>query len=147
MIQHRRKEGFVWPDGNGTIRDRGCVCSQIVPARIGSSATVIHRVQRRTRALAAAAGFLLAGADAASAESLKRVYDLAGPGGGYDKYVQLQTGVTYTGGLWIGGTFDRVESWFEGAGLDVCIVGNGAILDLQGRGDLHRILRAAARYF
>jgi hypothetical protein len=60
------------------------------------------------------------------------MYDLAGPGSGYDKYIELETGVTYTGGLWIGGTFNRITSQFELEGPDVRIVGNGAILDLRG---------------
>jgi hypothetical protein len=69
----------------------------------------------------------------ASATTLKEMYDRAGPGGGYDKYIALETGVTYTGGLWIGGSFNRITSQFEHGGADVRIVGNGAILDLQGR--------------
>jgi hypothetical protein len=69
---------------------------------------------------------------AAGGESLKAVYDAAGAGGGYDKYIVLQQGVTYTGGLWVGGTFNRVTGAFEGDGVDVRIVGSGAILDLKG---------------
>ncbi len=68
----------------------------------------------------------------AAADSLKAAFDEAGPAQGYDRYLELETGVTYTGGLWIGPTFNRVTGWFEGRGEDVRIVGNGAILDLQG---------------
>ena len=34
--------------------------------------------------------------------SLKEAYDLAGPAEGYDKYLELETGQVYTGGLLIG---------------------------------------------
>ena len=65
--------------------------------------------------------------------SLREAYDLAGPDQGYDKYVELETGVVYTGGLLIGPVFSPITWELEGEpGLDVCIVGNGAILDLQG---------------
>ncbi len=69
---------------------------------------------------------------AADAVSLQEMFELAGPGNGYDKYIELETGVTYTGGLFIGATFNRITAEFIGDGLDVRIVGNGAILDLQG---------------
>ena len=69
---------------------------------------------------------------AAEGTSLQQVYDLAGPGGGYDKYLELETGVTYTGGIFMGATFNRITAEFIGRGEDVRIVGNGAILDLQG---------------
>ncbi len=66
--------------------------------------------------------------------TLKEAVDAAGPGGGYDKYVVLETGATYTGGLLIGPIFSPVSYLLEGApGQDVRIVGNGAILDLQGQ--------------
>jgi hypothetical protein len=68
----------------------------------------------------------------APAETLKRVYDGATAADGYDKYLVLETGVTYTGGLWIGRTYNPMTVAFEGAGLDVRIVGHGAILDLEG---------------
>ncbi len=68
----------------------------------------------------------------AGATSLKEAYDLAGPAGDYDKYVVLETGVTYTGGLWIGRTYNRISAQFDGRGESVRIVGNGAMLDLQG---------------
>ena len=65
-------------------------------------------------------------------QTLKEMYDLAPSGFGYDRYIELETGVTYRGGLWIGGTFNRITSEFEFEGEDVAIVGNGAILDLEG---------------
>lgn len=69
----------------------------------------------------------------ASSTTLKEMYDAAQPGGGYDKYVVLQTGVVYTGGLYIGKTFNRITAEFEGdEEKDVRIEGNGAILDLRG---------------
>ncbi|UCD73822.1 MAG: hypothetical protein JSV91_08480 [Phycisphaerales bacterium] len=70
---------------------------------------------------------------ATSAATLEEMYDRAPSAHGYDKYLELETGVTYTGGLWIGGTFNRITAEFEPGGADVCIVGNGAILDLQGQ--------------
>lgn len=68
----------------------------------------------------------------AFATSLKEMYDLAPPGPGHDKEIVLETGVVYTGGLWVGKTFNRIDAKFEGPEEDVRIVGNGAILDLQG---------------
>lgn len=66
--------------------------------------------------------------------SLKRMYDAAPSMCGYDKYVRLETGVTYTGGLFIGRTFNRITAVFEGnEARNVRIAGNGAILDLQGQ--------------
>ncbi|MBU0618491.1 MAG: hypothetical protein KKI02_12305 [Planctomycetes bacterium] len=84
------------------------------------------------RVLMLVACFLLSTGRPALATSLKEMYDLATPAAGYDKYIVLETGVTYTGGLWIGGTFNRITATFEEHGEDVRIVGNGAILDLQG---------------
>jgi hypothetical protein len=75
---------------------------------------------------------MLASAAPALSTTLTEVYDRAEPDCGYDKYVVLETGVTYTGGLWIGATFNRITAEFDDSGVDVCIVGNGAILDLQG---------------
>jgi len=77
-------------------------------------------------------GVLLLSPPAGLGTTLEEMYDAAPPGAGYDKYVVLETGVTYTGGLWIGGTFNRITAQFEPAHLDVRIVGNGAVLDLQG---------------
>lgn len=71
----------------------------------------------------------------AAADSLKEMYDRALPAHGYDRYIELESGVVYTGGLWIGGTFNRIAAEFEGGGEDVRIVGNGAILDLK-RGEI-----------
>jgi len=79
-----------------------------------------------------ALGILVLTCQHSAASSLKEVFDQAGPAHGYDKYLELETGVTYTGGLWIGGTFNRIVPQFEGRGLNVRIRGNGAILDLQG---------------
>ncbi len=85
------------------------------------------------RRLALAAAVSLSLCRSAGGASLKEAYDLAPPGFGYDKHIVLETGVTYSGGLWIGGTYDRISAQFVGQGEDVCIVGNGAILDLQGQ--------------
>jgi hypothetical protein len=90
-----------------------------------------HHLHRRSR-LALGCAVALSVVGAASATSLQEMYELAGAGGGYDKYIELQTGVTYTGGLFIGATFNRITAQFIGEGLDVRIVGNGAILDLRG---------------
>lgn len=69
----------------------------------------------------------------AQATSLRQAYEAAGPGGGYDKLVTLETGQVYTGGLLIGPVLSPRSWLLEGEpGLDVKIVGNGAILDLQG---------------
>jgi hypothetical protein len=67
-----------------------------------------------------------------SATTLKEMYDTAPAAMGYDRYIVLETGVTYTGGLLVGGVFNRVTAEFELDEEDVRIVGNGAILDLQG---------------
>jgi hypothetical protein len=68
-----------------------------------------------------------------SAISLKEAFDNADQQDGYDKYLELNTGETYTGGLLIGKLFDQRTSVLYGEeGLDVRIQGNGAILDLQG---------------
>lgn len=65
--------------------------------------------------------------------TLKEMYDAARPGSGYDKFIQLQTGIVYTGGLYIGKTFNRINAQFEGDDeIDVFIKGNGAIIDLRG---------------
>ena len=67
------------------------------------------------------------------AMSLRQAYETAGPGGGYAKYVVLETGVVYTGGLLIGPVLSSISYDLVGErGEDVCIVGNGAILDLRG---------------
>ncbi len=65
--------------------------------------------------------------------SLKEVYDIAPAFGEYDKYLVLETGVIYTGGLLIGKVYERMNlALSQEEGKDVRIVGNGAILDLQG---------------
>jgi hypothetical protein len=65
--------------------------------------------------------------------TLKEMYDAAPAAQGYDRYIELKNGVVYTGGLYIGKTFNRITAEFEGGeGEDVCIVGNGAVLDLLG---------------
>ncbi len=66
-------------------------------------------------------------------ELLKAAYDQSGPAFGYDRYMALEPGATYTGGLWLGGTYNRITATFEQHEEDVCIAGNGAILDLQGQ--------------
>jgi hypothetical protein len=80
-------------------------------------------------------GVVLAGGstDAVFAISLRQAYEEAGPANGYDKWGELQTGVTYTGGLLIGPGMPPIEYELIGPpGVDVRIVGNGAVLDLQG---------------
>jgi hypothetical protein len=65
--------------------------------------------------------------------SLKEVYEAAPAGAGFDKYLELETGQIYTGGLLIGNIFNPITTELEGdEGLDAKIIGNGAILDLQG---------------
>lgn len=85
----------------------------------------------RCRGAALAAVIALA-VSCGQAATLREAVAAAGPAQGYDRYVVLQTGVTYTGGLWIGGTYNAVTSTWEEGGEDVRIVGNGAILDLEG---------------
>jgi hypothetical protein len=76
---------------------------------------------------------LLGLAPAARAITLAEAYALAGSQGEYDRYLVLETGVVYHGGLLIGKLLDPVTHTLVGPeGADVCIVGNGAILDLQG---------------
>jgi len=65
--------------------------------------------------------------------SLKEVYDAAGPAEGYDKYLVLETGEVYTGGFLTGNVYGFVLSEYDYyEGQNVKIVGNGAIIDLQG---------------
>jgi len=76
------------------------------------------------------AGFLC---PAARAITLAETYEQADPGQGYDRYVVLETGRVYRGGLLIGKVLDPTTFRLEGPeGQDVCIRGNGAVLDLQG---------------
>lgn len=66
------------------------------------------------------------------AATLRGAYDAAGPGDGYDKLIELEPGVTYTGGLLIGPLLLPETGIFTGErGLNVCIRGNGAVLDLR----------------
>ena len=66
--------------------------------------------------------------------TLKEAFESAPSANGYDRYMVLENGQTYTGGMLIGRVFSPVTNSFllEEEGLDVCIVGNGAVLDLQG---------------
>ncbi len=65
--------------------------------------------------------------------TLREAVQSAGPAGGYDRWVQLETGVVYTGGLLNGPIFMPFSHKPNGPpGEDIRIVGNGAILDLQG---------------
>lgn len=67
------------------------------------------------------------------AESLQQAFEQAGPANGYQKWVELETGRVYTGGLMIGPGLSPIEHRLVGPpGQDVRIVGNGAILDLEG---------------
>jgi len=70
-----------------------------------------------------------------SATTLKEMFESAPAAYGYDRYIQLETGVTYTGGLLIGRSYNPIsfEPNLSEVGVDVCIIGNGAILDLQGQ--------------
>ena len=76
---------------------------------------------------------LVAAAAPAGAGTLRAAYDAAGPGEGYDKLVVLAPGVVYTGGLHVGPILIPESVEYSGEpGLDVKIVGNGAVLDLAG---------------
>ncbi len=67
------------------------------------------------------------------ATTLREAFEAAGPGDGFQKLVILETGQVYTGGLHIGPTLPCYSSKLVGdAAVDTKIVGNGAILDLQG---------------
>ncbi len=79
------------------------------------------------------AGVLLS-APTASALTLKEAFEASPAAHGYDRYVELDPGSTYTGGLLIGRIYSPVTNAFimEEEGLDVKIVGNGAMIDLQG---------------
>lgn len=71
----------------------------------------------------------------AAAIPLQVIYEAAPAQDGYDRYLVLETGVVYTGGLLVGRTWDDdyQRFWDDGPGLDVKIEGRGAILDLQGQ--------------
>ncbi len=66
--------------------------------------------------------------------TLKEMYDLSTAQNGYDKYIELETGVVYSGGLLIGNIPNPLDYGLILGDNDenVKIVGNGAILDLQG---------------
>ncbi len=65
--------------------------------------------------------------------SLKEVYDNAEGTALYDKVLILNTGQVYTGSLLIGGIYNHLSGTFtDTLGANVSIIGNGAILDLQG---------------
>jgi hypothetical protein len=96
---------------------------------------------RRTRGgpslprLVSVCALVVALATAAPAVTLKEVLQSAPAGGGFDRYVVLETGVVYEGGFIVGATWDDDRQIFrdDEPGFDVKIVGNGAILDLQGQ--------------
>ena len=70
---------------------------------------------------------------AGAATTLREAVQAAGPANGYDRWVELETGVVYRGGLLNGPIFRPYsDTPFGPAGEDLRIVGNGAILDLQG---------------
>lgn len=76
----------------------------------------------------------LALSGSAYAVSLQAALEAAPAQGGYDRWVTLETGVVYTGGLLIGATWDDDRGAFlPEPGFDVFIEGNGAVLDLQGQ--------------
>lgn len=89
---------------------------------------------RRLALLAVAFAITTAVAAAlATAGTLRAAYDAALPGEGYDKLLILEPGVVYTGGLHIGPILIPESVSYSGEpGLDVKIVGRGAVLDLAG---------------
>lgn len=90
---------------------------------------------RTTLAGAVAVTFLATLATPATGIRLQDVFETAPSQGGFNRYLTLETGVVYTGGLMIGPTWDDDRQSFRTgeAGLDVMIDGRGAILDLQGQ--------------
>ena len=88
-------------------------------------------------AIAALAAVVVAAAVAAAAPPpipLRAAFEAAPALHGYDRYLELETGRYYTGGLLFGPTWDEDRTRFQEAelGCDVMIAGNGAILDLEG---------------
>jgi hypothetical protein len=87
----------------------------------------------RAVALSVTFTILLIAGGQVDAVTLREAYEQAGSQGEYDKVVVLETGVTYTGGLLIGPVLSPLTWEMEGEpGKNVRIIGNGAILDLQG---------------
>lgn len=77
---------------------------------------------------------LLLGLVPADATTLREMYDRAGPLNGYDRWIELEPGGVYTGGLLIGPIFLPYSEIPVGEpGQNVRIVGHGAILDLRGQ--------------
>jgi hypothetical protein len=78
---------------------------------------------------------VLAIAVPAAAIPLQAAFEAAPSQDGYDRYLVLQTGAVYTGGLLIGPTWDEDYQAYrdDAIGLDVKIEGRGAVLDLQGQ--------------
>lgn len=69
-----------------------------------------------------------------SSISLKQIYDEAQPFDIYDRYLELENGIIYEGGLFIGSFYHpQRQSFINVTEENVKIVGNGAILDLQGQ--------------
>ncbi|MEA2103327.1 MAG: hypothetical protein U9P79_01625 [Candidatus Cloacimonadota bacterium] len=69
----------------------------------------------------------------AHSSTLQEAFAAAPSAGEYDKYLELETGMIYTGGLLIGKIFDPITAELSNEqGVDVKICGNGAILDLNG---------------
>lgn len=70
---------------------------------------------------------------AAHSSTLQEAFAAAPPSGEYEKYLELETGVIYTGGLLVGKILDPITAELSNEqGIDVKICGNGAILDLNG---------------
>ncbi|MDD3049668.1 MAG: hypothetical protein PHR06_00825 [Candidatus Cloacimonetes bacterium] len=72
-----------------------------------------------------------------NAQTLRQAFEMAEPGElngiSYNKVIILNTGQIYTGGLLIGKSLNTNEYELYGEdGCNVIIVGNGAIIDLQG---------------
>ena len=65
---------------------------------------------------------------------MQEMYEKAQAENGYDKYIRLETGRIYHGGLILGKTYDPVFIDYRGKECgDLRIEGNGAIIDLQGQ--------------
>jgi len=59
-----------------------------------------------------------------NAVTLEEMYNTAESGNGYYKYIELEEGVTYTGGL-------EIEALNGDPHQDIAIIGNGAIIDMD----------------